>query len=47
MTLTVILLLVLAAFVCTIANAVGKCPTWVPLMLLVVIELLRVLPIGG
>lgn len=42
--LTVSLLLVLAAFLCTIANAVGYCPVWVPLLLLVLIHLLAVLP---
>lgn len=42
--MSVILFLVIAAFVCTIANALGKCPAWVPLMLLVLIHLLAVLP---
>ena len=42
--MTVILFLVVAAFICTIANALGKCPAWVPLMLLVLIHLLAVLP---
>ncbi len=46
MPLTVYLLLALAAFGCTIASALGKCPPWVPLLLLCVIELLRCLPLG-
>jgi hypothetical protein len=41
---TVTLLLLLAAFVCTIASAMNKCPLWVPVLLLCVLELLRVLP---
>lgn len=44
--LTVILLLLLAAFVCTIASALGKCPVWVPVLLLVVVGLLEHLPLG-
>jgi hypothetical protein len=42
--LTVTFCLVVAAFICTIANALGKCPAWVPIMLLVLIHLLTVLP---
>lgn len=42
--LTVTLLLVLAAFVCTIASAMGKCPLWVVVLILVVVHLLAVLP---
>lgn len=42
--LTVTLLLVLAAFVCTIASAMGKCPLWVAVLILVVVHLLAVLP---
>jgi hypothetical protein len=42
--LTVTSFLVLGAFICTIANALGKCPAWVPIMLLVLIHLLSVLP---
>ena len=44
--LTVTFLLVLAAFVCTIAAAIGKAPLWVPVLLLVLVELLRLLPLG-
>ncbi len=42
--LSVSLLLVVAAFICTIANALGKCPAWVPLLLVCVVLLLSVLP---
>ena len=44
--ITVVLLLVLAAFVVTIASAIGKAPLWVAVLLLVVLELLRVVPLG-
>ena len=44
--LTVMLLLALAAFVCTIVAALGKCPLWVAVILLVLMELLRALPPG-
>ena len=46
MMLTVFLILVIAAFACTVASAVGKCPLWVGVVLLCVVELLRVLPLG-
>ncbi len=42
--LTVTLLLVLAAFICTIASALGKCPLWIAVLLLVVVHLLGILP---
>lgn len=42
--LTVTLLLLLAAFVCTVAAAAGKCPLWVAVLFLVVVHLLAVLP---
>ena len=44
--LTVMLLLAIAALVLTIANAVGKCPLWIPVVLLCIMELLRVIPLG-
>jgi hypothetical protein len=45
--LTVLLLLALAAFICTVASAAGyQPPLWVAVLLLVVIELLRALPLG-
>lgn len=43
--LTIALLLVLAAFVVTLAAALGKAPLWVAVLLLVLIELLRVVPL--
>jgi hypothetical protein len=42
--LTVAVVLVLAAFICTVVSALGKCPLWVAVVFLCVIELLRVLP---
>ena len=44
--LTVIGCLVAAAFVSTLLSAWGKCPLWVGVLFLCVIELVRVLPIG-
>jgi hypothetical protein len=42
--LSVTVLLVVAAFICTIAEALGRCPGWVPTLLIVVILALQVLP---
>lgn len=44
--LTVFLLLALVAFICAVAAAMGKCPLWVSVIILCVIELLRNLPLG-
>lgn len=44
MPLTVTLLLLLAAFICTVASAMGKCPLWVAVLFILVLELLRALP---
>lgn len=44
--LTVFLLLALAAFVVTIASAIGRAPLWVAVLILSVIELLRAIPLG-
>lgn len=45
--LTVFLFLALAAAICTVwSAATGKCPLWVPVLLLCIIELLRALPLG-
>jgi hypothetical protein len=46
MTLTVIAVLIVAAFICTIVSAIGKCPLWVAVVLLCVVELIRILPLG-
>ncbi len=43
--LTLAGLLLIAAFVATIASAMGKCPLWVAVLLVVVWGLLTVLPI--
>jgi uncharacterized membrane protein YoaK (UPF0700 family) len=42
--LTVTLVCVGAAFVTAIASALGKCPVWIPVVLLCIVELLQVLP---
>jgi hypothetical protein len=44
--ITVMLLLALAGFFTTIASALGKCPVWIPVLLLCIIELLRCVPLG-
>ena len=44
---TVIGFLVIAAFICTIAAAAGKVPLWIAVVLLCLVELLRILPLGG
>jgi hypothetical protein len=44
--ITVMLLLALAAFICCIADALGKCPSWVWGILLCIIALIHNLPIG-
>lgn len=43
--MSVSLLLVGAAFICTVASALGRCPLWVPVLLLCVNDLLGGLPI--
>ena len=43
--LTVLFVLVAAAFVCTIAAAMNKCPLWIAVLLLCVVALVQVLPI--
>jgi hypothetical protein len=42
--ITVLFILVIAAFLTCVASAAGKCPVWVSVLMLCVIELLRVLP---
>jgi hypothetical protein len=44
--LTVIGFLAIAAFVAAIVSAIGKCPLWIAVVLLCVVELLRILPLG-
>ena len=44
-TLSVSLLLVLAAFVVVIASAMGRAPLWVAVLLIVVAELVQLLPL--
>jgi len=42
--LTVTFVLVAAAFLCAILSAAGKCPLWVSVVLLTILELLQVIP---
>ena len=44
--LTVILVLILGAFLTAIIAAAGKCPLWVSVVLLCIVEMIRVLPLG-
>ncbi len=43
--LTVVGFLIVAAFGLTIASAIGKCPLWIPVLLLTLIALLQILPL--
>jgi len=44
--LTVIGLLIVAAFVLTLGSAAGKIPLWVAVLLLVIVHLLGLVPLG-
>jgi hypothetical protein len=46
--ITVLIILAVAALICAILSAIpsSKCPLWISVMLLCIIELLRTLPIG-
>ena len=44
--LSVIGFLVIAAFIATIVSAIGRCPLWIAVLLICVVELLRILPLG-
>lgn len=44
--LTVLFLLAIVAFVCTILAALGRCPLWIAVVLLAIGELLRHIPLG-
>jgi hypothetical protein len=44
--LTVFVLLALVAFICTIANALDRCPLWIAVLILSILELMRALPMG-
>lgn len=46
MAVTVILLILLAAFITCIASAMGKCPLWVSVLLVIIALLLAHLPVG-
>lgn len=44
--LTVIGVLVLVAFITSVAAAMGKAPLWLAVVLVCIVELLRILPLG-
>lgn len=44
--MSVLFLLFLAAFICAVASALGKCPAWVATILLCIAGLLQVLPLA-
>jgi len=46
MPITVVLLVLLAAFVTCIASAMGKCPLWVSVLLVIIVLLLVHVPLG-
>lgn len=43
--ITIAALLLVSAFVCTIASAIGKCPLWIPVLLVIIWGLLTVIPL--
>jgi hypothetical protein len=43
--LTVTFILVIGALIAAIVSAMGKCPLWVSVILLCIVEALRVLPL--
>ena len=45
--LTVLAIIILCAFFVTIAAGMGKAPIWIGVLLLCIVELLRILPLGG
>ena len=44
--LTVFIILAVTAFIVTVVAAMGRCPIWVAVLILCLIELLRALPLG-
>jgi len=42
--LTVLGLLVLIAFILVIVSAIGKCPLWIPLLLVTIVMLIQYVP---
>lgn len=41
MHISVLLFLVIVAFICTVAAAANRCPLWVPVLLVVLVQLLQ------
>lgn len=46
MQVTVISVLIVLALVLTIVSAIGRCPLWIPVLLLTLVELIRIIPTG-
>lgn len=44
--MSVLGLLILVAFILTIVSAIGKCPLWIPVVLLCIVGLLNYFPSG-
>lgn len=44
--LTVTIVLALAALIAAIVHAMGRCPLWVSVIILCLLELIRALPMG-
>lgn len=44
--LTVMIIIAVSAFICTIISALGKCPLWIATVLICLFMLLQVLPKG-
>jgi len=44
--ITISLVLVAVAFLITVLASIGKAPLWIAVMLLVLVELLRLIPVG-
>ncbi len=42
--ITISLLLLVAAFLCVILAALGKCPVWIPVLLVILIVALQIVP---
>lgn len=45
--LTILGILIIGALISTIASMMGKCPLYIPVLLLCIVEGLRILPLGG
>ena len=46
MTLTVVGILIVAALIAAIVAAMGRCPLWVSVILLCIVEAIRIMPLS-